>query len=36
MEIKLNKTLDVYLTINREIENDQDYFDNEACTWFRM
>jgi hypothetical protein len=36
VKVTENRTMDLYLTINREIETQQQYFDNNGCSWFRM
>jgi hypothetical protein len=36
VKVTENRTMDLYLTINREIETQQHYFENNGCSWFRM
>ena len=36
VKVTENRTMDLYLTINREIETQQQYFENNGCSWFRM
>ena len=36
VKVTENRTMDLYLTINREIEAQQQYFEYNGCSWFRM